>query len=401
MSQKWKFPDLETDAPEITPEELKQRLDSGERITVLDTRRPSEFEEWRITHPNVKTVNVPFTEFLEVGDADPEDREPASEIPDGVPDGEVVTCCAIGVSSKYVADFLRSKGHESVALEDGMSGWARLYESRKIEPQNTLSTVTVLQYHRPSSGCLSYTVVSEGEAVVVDPLRAFVERYDRDARELGARLVAAVDTHVHADHVSGVRELGDLTGAEVIVPEGAEDRGLSYDVEYKTVEDGDRIGFGDTAVEAVALPGHTTEMTGYRLEDSQIYLTGDTVFLGSVARPDLEKGAEGVDDASRELFDTLQKLRSLPAETRVAPGHVSEDEAVGSGAFTSTVGDLLETVPLFGVQDQGDFVERITEDMPPRPANYRRIISINLGLSEADSKEAFELELGPNNCAAS
>ncbi|MDZ7687454.1 MAG: MBL fold metallo-hydrolase [Halobacteriales archaeon] len=392
------FPELGVEAPEITAEELKRRLDSGERVTVLDTRRPEEFEAWRIEHPNVENVNVPFTEFLEGDGSKPDEQVPVREIPDGVPDGEVVTSCAVGVSSKYVADLLRREGRPALGLKDGMAGWARLYESREVE---TADSARLLQYHRPSSRCLSYMVVSEDEAVVVDPLRAFVERYESDARETGARVVAVADTHVHADHISGVRELGDLTGADVVVPEGAEDRGLAYEFEYTTVGDGDRISFGGTALEAVALPGHTTEMTGYGLENADILLTGDTVFLRSVARPDLEKGDEGVVEASRQLFDTLKRLRSMPEETLVAPGHVSGEDIVEDGVFTSTVGELLDTVPLFGVRDKEEFVESMSEGLPPRPANYRRIISVNLGLSEADSEEAFELELGPNNCAVS
>lgn len=392
------FPELGVKAPETTAEELKRRLDSGERVTVLDTRRPEDFEAWHIEHPNVENVNVPFTEFLEGDESEPEEQAPVRDIPDEVPGGEVVTCCAVGVSSKYVADLLRREGHPAVGLEDGLEAWARLYELREVESADG-SGATVLQYHRPSSGCLSYMVVSEDEAVFVDPLRAFVERYESDARERGARVVATADTHVHADHVSGVRELGELTGAKVVVPEGAEDRGLEYDVEYTTVGDGDKIVFGGTALEAVALPGHTTEMTGYRLDDS--LLAGDTVFLRSVARPDLEKGDEGAVEASRQLFETLEKLGSMPEETVVAPGHASGEGVTEDGAFASTVGELLDRVPLFGMSDKEEFVERMTEEMPPRPANYRRIISVNLGQSEADPDEAFELELGPNNCAVS
>ena len=324
------FPELEVEAPEITAEELKRRLDSGERVTVLDTRRPEDFEAWHIEHPNVENVNVPFTEFLEGDESKPDEQVPVREIPDEVPEGEVVTCCAVGVSSKYVADLLRREGRPALGLKDGMAGWARLYESLKVE---TAGSERLLQYHRPSSGCLSYMVVSENEAVVVDPLRAFVERYERDANERGARVVAGVDTHIHADHISGIRELCDLTGAEIAMPEGAEDRGLAYEVGYTTVGDGDEIGFGDTCLEAVALPGHTTEMTGYRLENTDILLTGETVFLRSIARPDLEKGDEGVGEASKQLFETLKKLRSMPEETRIAPGHVSADDVVEDGAF--------------------------------------------------------------------
>ncbi len=99
---------------------------------------------------------------------------------------------------------------------DGMEGWARLYEAREI----SCDAATVLQYRRPSSGCLGYMIISDGSAAVVDPLRAFTDRYSADAADRDASITHAIDTHVHADHVSGVRRLAVETGAEPIRPNG-------------------------------------------------------------------------------------------------------------------------------------------------------------------------------------
>jgi glyoxylase-like metal-dependent hydrolase (beta-lactamase superfamily II)/rhodanese-related sulfurtransferase len=382
------FPEIAAEPPELSAAALKARLDAGEHVTVLDTRRPADFDAWRIDAPGVTNVNVPFTAFLDA------DGEPVAELPDGVPDGPVVTNCAKGISSEFVARVLAREGREVEALADGMRGWARLYERREIESD---ADATVVQYHRPSSGCLAYLVASGGEAAVIDPLRAFADEYAADAREHGADLVYAVDTHVHADHVSGVREVADTAGATVVVPEGAEDRGFTAD-SYRTVADGDRLRVGDATPEAVHVPGHTSEMTGFRVGD--VFLTGDTLFTGSVARPDLEEGDEGAPDAARRLYDTLQSIASLPDDTVVAPAHTDADASRRpDGTHTARLGDLRDSLDAFRM-DRDAFVERVLDGMPPRPNNYETIIETNLGRHRAADDEAFELELGPNNCAA-
>jgi glyoxylase-like metal-dependent hydrolase (beta-lactamase superfamily II)/rhodanese-related sulfurtransferase len=382
------FPDLGTTAPTVSAETLKDRLDGGESVTVLDTRRPDDFEEWRIEHPSVRTVNVPFYEFLDYQD------EPVDRIPDGVPEGALVVNCAIGVSSQFVGDFLAREGRKAEVLEDGMEGWARLLEAIPLDVE---APAEVIQYHRPSSGCLGYLVLDGEEAVVVDPLRAFAERYVDDATERGAEIAAAVDTHVHADHVSGTRRVAELAGAKVLVPEGARERGLAYD-DYETVGDGDELEAGTATVEVVALPGHTTETVGYRVGD--VLLCGDTLFTDGVARPDLEKGAEGAPKAAGQLYDTLQGIADMPAWTVIAPGHTSTpDPSAADGSYTTTVREVTDRLVTFEM-DRSAFVDHVTERIPPRPNNYERIIQVNLGRETAAESDAFQLELGPNNCAA-
>jgi glyoxylase-like metal-dependent hydrolase (beta-lactamase superfamily II) len=389
MSQQ--FPDLGHEVPEIGAAELKRRLDAGEEWTLLDTRRPSDFAAWQLTHPNLDAVNVPFTAFLD-GD------DPAGGVPEGVPpkdaDRPLVTCCAKGISSLYVAEFLTREGWNVYGLRDGMEGWARLYESREVDAGGDAA---VLQYERPSSGCLAYLVVSGEEALVVDPLRAFAQRYVADARERGAEVVAVADTHVHADHVSGLRAVADATDAERYLPAGAEDRGLTFDATL--LSDGDAVRVGETTVDVVALPGHTTEMTGYLVDD--VLLAGDSVFVDSVARPDLEDADEAaVEGAARALYETLGTVASMPDETVVASNHTGPyTPRAEDGTYTARVGDLRESLAAFSMDEEA-FVTSVTDDLPPQPNEYQRIIAANLGREDVDDGEAFELELGPNNCAA-
>ena len=383
------FPAPSAEVDSITPLDLKARIDKGEDVFILDTRAASDYEEWSIEGDSVETLNVPYFEFLA--------GEPDEAVFDDIPTNETVTVlCAKGDSSEYVAGQLADRGYDVVHLERGMNGWASIYEYEELD---TDGDVTVAQYRRPSSGCLAYLIVSDGEAAVIDPLRAFVEEYQQDARTMGADITYAIDTHIHADHISGVRELAAATNAEVVLPEPAIERGVEYDVDL-AVTDGDELQLGETTIEVVQTPGHTTGMTSYRVDD--VLFTGDGLFTESVARPDLEGGDEGAPDAARQLYATLQKrILTLSDETFVAPAHFS-DAAIpnADGTYTAQIGCLRASMDALSMTVD-EFVEFILSDMPPRPANYEEIIATNLGQNEIDDNDAFELELGPNNCAAS
>jgi len=382
-------PDPPAEHPSLTAATLKERLDADEPVRLLDVRDRDEFEAWHIDAPTVTATQLPFAKFLQAKVTGTVD-DLLDDI-DG--DGPITAVCARGEASAFVAGLLVDHGVDARNLADGMDGWARLYESHQLPAD----AATVLQYERPATGCLSYLVVSDGEAAVVDPLQAFTDRYVADAAAHDATLRYAVDTHVHADHVSGVRHLAGDHDVEPVVPARAVDRGLSFEV-TELPADGS-LALGSVTVDAVPLPGHTTGMTGFRVGTT--LLAGDSIFLESVARPDLEAGDDGAGELARTLYETLtERLSALPDETLVAPGHHSETtEPAADGTYTARLGDLLDRLPALAL-DRETFVERICGDIPPRPANFERIVAINLGADGADDDTAFELELGPNNCAA-
>ncbi|EMA08922.1 MBL fold metallo-hydrolase [Haloarcula marismortui] len=401
------FPTPDADVESVTPETLKSRIDDGESVTILDARMSGDYEEWHIDGENVESINVPYFHFLE----DELDADIIADVPD---DREVTVLCAKGGASEYVAGTLADRGYDVHHLEDGMNGWARIYET--VEVTDYDGTGTLLQYQRPSSGCLGYLVYDDGEAAIIDPLRAFADRYFDDADELGVDLKYALDTHIHADHISGVRGL-DAAGVEGVIPAAAVDRGVTYAAEQSsaspvsqarqdaddltTAEDGDTFEVGDVTIETVATPGHTTGMTSYLVDDS-LLATGDGLFIESVARPDLEEGDEGAPDAARMLYESLQeRVLTLPDDTLIGGAHFSDAaEPASDGSYTAPIGQLVEEMDAL-TMDEDDFVETILADMPPRPANYEDIIATNLGQNTVDDEEAFTLELGPNNCAAS
>jgi len=383
------FPTPDASVASITPDELRRRIDEGEPVTVLDARASSEYEEWHVEGPTVTVANVPYFRFLDGVNGDLLDQVPVGD--------PLVVLCAKGGASEFVAGTLKEAGRDVVHLEDGMNGWARVYERSEVTGYD--GSGRVFQYRRPSSGCLSYLVVDGDEAAVIDPLREFAHRYLDDAAELDATLTFALDTHIHADHVSGVRALDD-EGVRGVVPEAAVDRGVRYADVVELVGDGDTLSVGDATIEAVYTPGHTTGMTAYLVGES-LLATGDGLFTESVARPDLEEGDDGAPDAARTLHESLHtRILTLPDDTVVAPAHFSDAaDAAGDGTYTRTVGALIDRMDALSL-DREAFVDLVLADMPPRPANYEEIIGTNLSTQHVDDQEAFELELGPNNCAA-
>jgi len=380
-----------SDAPTVAPRELADRVARGDDVAIVDIRNRDEVDEWRIDGPTVTVEQLPYSRFVQAevtGDV----AALVADLPE-----PLIVVCAVGEASAEVANALAEAGVDAVHLEEGMEGWARLITSVETET----SDGTILQYDRPSSGCLSYLLVSGDEAVVVDPLRAFTDRYARDASDRNADIAYAIDTHVHADHVSGVRDVARGADAQPVVPEGARERGLTYGV--RPLAAGETLAFGEAGVRAMGLPGHTSETTG--LEFGGTVLVGDSVFVDGVARPDLE--AELADDPAaraRDLAEQLhrtivEKLCSLPSTTRLFPGHRSPDAPrADDGTFSTTVADVHERLDAIG-RDRESFVDAVLSESPP-PKNYQRIVDVNLGRESIDDETAFELELGPNNCAA-
>jgi len=288
------FPTPESDVDSIAPESLKARIDDGESVTLLDARMASDYEEWKIDGETVDSINIPYFEFL--------DEEIDDDVLARIPDDEHVTVlCAKGGASEYVAGALADRGYDVDHLEEGMNGWASIYEAHEVTDYE--GSGTLIQYQRPSSGCLGYLLYEGDEAAIIDPLRAFTDRYLDDADELGVDLTYAFDTHIHADHISGLRELAD-EGVEGVIPEAAVDRGVTYADEMTLTTDGDSFAVGEATVETVFTPGHTTGMTSYLVDDS-LLATGDGLFIESVARPDLEEGDEGAPDAAAMLYESL------------------------------------------------------------------------------------------------
>lgn len=372
----------------ITPTALKEQIDTGENLIILDTRSEADFNQWHIEHPNIETINYPYFNML--------DGIPQDLLSKLSPNKPITVLCAKGEASKMIADQLAAHGYTVSHLEQGMNGWARIYEYTELDVE---ADATIAQYNRPASGCLGYLVVSGDDAAVIDPLRAFTDTYLQDVRMMGAELKYVLDTHIHADHISGLRSLATNTAAIPILPNHSVSRGVDYDLPIHTIGDGDTLTIGEIELQAVHTPGHTTGMTSYAVED--VLFTGDSLFTESVARPDLED-PDAAQAAAITLYESLhEKILARDEYQRVAPAHYSGGAIPHTdGSYSASLGEVKDSMDLLSMTE-AEFVEYIVSDMPPRPANYEDIIAINLGQTTADGSTAFELELGPNNCAAS
>ena len=222
-------------------------------------------------------------------------------------------------------------------------------------------------------GCASYLIGSEqaGEAIVVDPAFA-IEQYVEEAERLSLRIVRAVETHNHADHVAGHGRLALEHGARVSIHPLAEPE---YD--FDPMVDGDVLHVGEVSVRVLHTPGHRPEHCAL-LVDEKLLLTGDSLFVGDAARPDLAIGAA---EGAEGLFHSLRRLEELPDDVAVYPGHVAGSlcGASMSSDPSSTIGNERRSNVALRIDAVDDFVADALSKNAPRPPNMDVIVALNRG----------------------
>ncbi|MEA2307080.1 MAG: hydroxyacylglutathione hydrolase [Solirubrobacteraceae bacterium] len=244
-------------------------------------------------------------------------------------------------------------------------------------------------------GCASYVVGDEqaGVAAVVDP-KLDIDEYLEVARYLGVRIEHILETHNHADHVSGHGRLVAATGASMHLH-----RDAAPDYDHEPFDDGWELELGALRVRALHTPGHRPEHTAFLLTDTGrgddapwAVLTGDTLFVGDIARPDLAVDKE---DGARGIFRSLRdKLLSLPPEVEVWPGHLGGSMCGGPGMdlkVASTIGFERAHTRVLQIDDEDAFVEAALADLGPQPPNFRTIVAINRGPLRREGVEAHPL----------
>jgi glyoxylase-like metal-dependent hydrolase (beta-lactamase superfamily II)/rhodanese-related sulfurtransferase len=250
-------------------------------------------------------------------------------------------------------------------------------------------------------GCASYLIGDEdaGVAAVVDP-KLDIDEYLHLARYMGVSIEHILETHNHADHVSGHGRLASATGATIHVHRDAQP---AYD--HEPFDDGWELRLGSVLVRALHTPGHRPEHTAFALIDTArgpepwAVLTGDTLFVGDIARPDLAVDRE---DGARGIFRSLhEKLLRLPDSVEVWPGHLGGSLCGGPGMdmkVSSTIGFERAHNDLLQESDEDAFVKRAIHSLPPQPPNFQAVVDINRGplmrsAAEAHPLTAREIEL--------
>jgi hydroxyacylglutathione hydrolase len=231
-------------------------------------------------------------------------------------------------------------------------------------------------------GCASYFIgdLDAGIAAVVDP-RFEIDEYLELARYLGVQLDHVLETHNHADHVSGHGRLAAAAGATIHIHRLAEP-----DYQHAAFDDGFELELGTLTVRALHTPGHRPEHTAFalvdraRAEEPWAVLTGDSLFVGDVARPDLAVDRQ---EGARAIFRSLhEQLLTLAPETEVWPGHLGGSLCGGPGMdlkVSSTVGYERRHNPLLDDLEEAAFVEQTLTSLGPQPPNFQEVVDLNRG----------------------
>ena len=386
-------------------EQLHEQLEQGEDFFVFDVRNEDEYESWKIEgRKKIPMVNVPYYEMLEVDEHDDIvdsfvdflEKGWTEKLPRSEP---ILAVCAKGDTSEFVAEALRRLDFKAFNLEGGTAAWGDHYHTRPIVETAELG---VYQVSRPARGCLSYMVTSEGKAALIDPLR-HTDVYASLAAEKGVSIELVLDTHGHADHISG----GPALAKEFEAPYYLH----PYDgihpidvmparIDYRYLTDHLEFELGNARLSTLHIPGHTLGNVAYLLDDLYLF-TGDSIFIESIARPDL--GGRG-DTWAPLHYDSLRRLLELPDETVVLPAHFAGLGEVGAdGLCKSTLGELRAANEglLMAQKSEDEFVDYILASLPKFPEEYVEIKRVNAGLVEVGEAKASELELGKNICALS
>jgi glyoxylase-like metal-dependent hydrolase (beta-lactamase superfamily II) len=368
----------------MTAAELTRYILEKRELFILDVRNEEVFHNWKIEGENVEIINIPYFDLLDSVDGIlhllPEDKP-------------ILVVCAKEGSSIFVADQLLEHSKNPVYyLAGGMKAWSEYLEPIKI---GDLHNGAIYQFVRIGKGCLSYMVVSNKEALIVDSAR-MISVYEDFADQNGISIKHLVDTHLHADHISGGRTLAQkVNGTYWLPPRDAEEVSFAY----SALEEGKVIAVGDTTlkVSPVYSPGHTIGSTSL-IVDNRYLLTGDILFVQSIGRPDLAGKAE---DWVHNLRSTLySKYKELDEDLAVLPAHFSSIKELNpDGTVTARLGDLYKGNDGLNVQNEKEFTQLVTNNLPPQPNAYQEIRQTNSGNLNPSEEEQRDMEIGPNRCA--
>jgi glyoxylase-like metal-dependent hydrolase (beta-lactamase superfamily II) len=368
-------------------ESLYKALLEKKDITVLDVRNKVDFSRFKIESPYpFDLLNISYFDFMEI------EEECVAQVPRDKP---VKVVCAKEGSAKFVAEILEKHGFSDIGyLQGGIKSWGNLLVPVLINPGQAYQ---LYQFIRPGKASCSYGLIDGGKLLLFDPTRNHQFYLDFAAKH-DCQLVKTCETHLQADYIAGSRKIAELSGAEFLANEDDfKDARIAY---TKLVNEQEFYHSpGGVSVTSLFTPGHTPGSTSYIVNDEYM-ISGDTVFIHSVGRPDL--GGK-VDAWSDTLFDTLQTIQSLDGNLTVLPGHYMEwSEANESMVFAASLHQTIAyNKAIYAIDNKADFLTFIKKNMRVQPEEYAKIRLINANLEEVDDDQAEILDLGKNECAAS
>jgi glyoxylase-like metal-dependent hydrolase (beta-lactamase superfamily II)/rhodanese-related sulfurtransferase len=357
---------------------LRTWLETGKKISILDIRPIEERTEWFIPG------SIYFNAYDKLKANNP-DALQGLHLDKTVP---VVTICAGGKTSLIAADLLREKGFEAYSLQGGMKGWSLSWNTAKI----SFPEFEVIQFRRTGKGCLSYIIESNKEAIVVDaslPIEAYQEILEKEK----LTIKHVIETHIHADHLSRSKQLAESSNATLDLPFPNK-----VNFHFEPITDTTVFQIGNINIKAIQTPGHTLESTSY-LINNKVLLTGDTLFINGVGRPDLKANNDEAIQKSKLLYQSLQKLLAFQDNIIVLPAHTGQPVDFDNTPVQTTIADIKKNVTMLKLPEE-EFVHTILQRIPPTPANYLSIVERNIKGDFSDINP-IDLEAGANRCAIS
>jgi glyoxylase-like metal-dependent hydrolase (beta-lactamase superfamily II)/rhodanese-related sulfurtransferase len=363
---------------EISTDTLRTWLETGKEVSILDIRPIQERTEWFIpgsvyynAYDKLKASNPNALQGLHLDKTIP-----------------IVTICAGGKTSLIAAQQLSNQGFEAYSLQGGMKGWSLSWNTARL----SFPDFEIIQFRRTGKGCLSHIVAAGNEAIIVDASLP-VEAYQEFLAKEKITLKYVIETHIHADHLSRSKQLAESNKAPLHLPVPNK---VNFDFLPVTATTVFQI--GNISIKAIQTPGHTTESTSY-LVDGKVLLTGDTLFINGVGRPDLKANNDEAMQKSKMLYQSLQKLLALDENIIVLPAHTSQPVEFDNTPIQTSIGNIKKNVGMLQLEEE-EFIKTILQRIPPTPANYLSIVEKNIKGDFSDINP-IDLEAGANRCAIS
>lgn len=362
----------------INAEILRKWLEEGKPVFILDVRPKEQRDEWQIPG----SIYLDAYKRLNAGDNSVLDE---ISIPENTP---VVTVCAAGRTSQIAATELANKGIEAYSLEGGMKGWSLAWNTATI----FFDDFEIIQIRRTGKGCLSYIILSNGEAVIIDA-SVSLDVYEELLKQYNLVLKYVIETHIHADHLSRSKQLAEKNKVPLYLPAPNK-----VTFAFDPIADAKIFQIGNINIKAIKTPGHTLESTSF-LVDDKVLLTGDTLFINGVGRPDLKANVEEAFKKSQLLYQSLQKLLTLDDNIIVLPAHTSRPVDFDGKPVQATLSEIKKNVTMLQLNEE-IFINTLLQRIPETPANYLSIVEKNLKGDFSDINPV-DLEAGANRCAIS
>jgi len=366
--------------------ELYTWLTEEADMVVLDVRNKVDFGRFQVESPVPFTMlNVSYFDFMEI------EEECIAQIPQNKP---IRVVCAKEGSAQFVSEILIKNGFTDVGyLEGGIKTWGNLLVPKLLSPEKDYA---LYQFIRPGKASCSYGLIKDKEIMLFDPSRN-VDFYLDFAGHHGCTIKYTFETHLQADYIAGSRMISEKSAAVFMANENDF---TGSKIDYTSLKDKEIYTFSEGApkVQCLFTPGHTPGSTSFFIDDTYM-ITGDTIFIHSVGRPDLGGQVKAWSD---KLFDTLQQLKNYPDSVDILPGHYMDwseaNEDLNFSATFKATRDYNKSI--YALETKAEFLDFIESNMRKQPDEYATIRLINANLEQVDDDKAEELDLGKNECAA-